>query len=597
MFSVNEGLDENIEIVDGVAKSAILKGNTLVNLCVDPSIKTIGYSSLTSSKYDYRETLKPNTTYTILFKISDFDESASSIIEVSLNSGYETYQTISNNGRHSITFTTQSDTTNYTSLWFYFLGASTITGKSSDIIVLEGDYANLDVPFFTGIQSVKMPVLTTSNEDGTKTNILSCNEEVTLRGIGDVQDELNLLTGELTQRVGEVVLDGNAGWGEYNGNYYVTVFDVQAGKKFSLGKVTILSNLYPSFIGEETDEYIASGWDGNQIKIRDVNLSLEELKSKLMGQPLVATYISNEESVKTVDLSVVDQDNNTTDLYFFKDGHIIQSSGADTSLIPTLDYQAKTSNSYVMDLMKSNTQYTMKATSASGTFTIDGTSYDAGTNGTFTSPSSMTNNLLIMSDNTNEEVMIIEGDVTDKTIPYFEGIKSAFEGESKIEVLSTNNLENTDENHQSNTMIIPFSQPLRSINEEIRDEIDIDLLNKKAVITQRIELDNVTNNYIQLENPIIEEVDIVVTDQNGNEIPKPKSYDEVTHFSVNSLIPPIIEVEVQTSNQEDLETLSDTTDEIENQQNQLMTTSEEQEDGIQSVMLGLTEIFEESEEV
>ena len=38
-------------------------------------------------------------------------------------------------------------------------------------------------------------------------------------------------------------------------------------------------------------------------------------------------------------------------------------------------------------------------------------------------------------------------------------------------------------------------------------------------------------------------------------------------------------------------------DEIESQQDQLMTTSEEQEDGIQSVMLGLTEIFEESEEV
>ena len=122
---------------------------------------------------------------------------------------------------------------------------------------------------------------------------------------------------------------------------------------------------------------------------------------------------------------------------FFKDGHIIQSSGVDNSLIPTLDYQAKTSNSYVMDLMKTNTKYTMKAKSASGTFTIDGTSYGAGTNGTFTTPTSMTNKLLVMSNNANEEVMILEGDVTDKTIPYFKGIKSAFEDESKIEVLST----------------------------------------------------------------------------------------------------------------------------------------------------------------
>ena len=42
-----------------------------------------------------------------------------------------------------------------------------------------------------------------------------------------------------------------------------------------------------------------------------------------------------------------------------------------------------------------------------------------------------------MSSKTNTEVMILEGDVTSKTIPYFKGIKSAFEGESKIEVLST----------------------------------------------------------------------------------------------------------------------------------------------------------------
>ena len=51
--------------------------------------------------------------------------------------------------------------------------------------------------------SVKMPVLTTSNEDDTKTNILTVNEDVTLRSNGDICDELNLLNGQLTQRIGE----------------------------------------------------------------------------------------------------------------------------------------------------------------------------------------------------------------------------------------------------------------------------------------------------------------------------------------------------------------------------------------------------------
>ena len=45
-----------------------------------------------------------------------------------------------------------------------------------------------------------------------KSNILTVNEEVELRGIGDVKDTLDLTTGELTQRIGEVVLDGSENW-------------------------------------------------------------------------------------------------------------------------------------------------------------------------------------------------------------------------------------------------------------------------------------------------------------------------------------------------------------------------------------------------
>ena len=60
-----------------------------------------------------------------------------------------------------------------------------------------------DIPYFEGMQSVKMPVLTTSNEDGTKTNILTVNEDVTLRSNGDICDTLDLITGQFTQRIDE----------------------------------------------------------------------------------------------------------------------------------------------------------------------------------------------------------------------------------------------------------------------------------------------------------------------------------------------------------------------------------------------------------
>ena len=66
--------------------------------------------------------------------------------------------------------------------------------KDEDVI------GNQDFAYFEGMKSVRMPGLTTSNEDGTKTNILSCLEPVELGSVGEVKDELNLLTQQLTQR-------------------------------------------------------------------------------------------------------------------------------------------------------------------------------------------------------------------------------------------------------------------------------------------------------------------------------------------------------------------------------------------------------------
>ena len=45
-----------------------------------------------------------------------------------------------------------------------------------------------------------------------KENTITFDEEITLRGIGDVQDELNLMTGEVVGKIGEVVLDGDENW-------------------------------------------------------------------------------------------------------------------------------------------------------------------------------------------------------------------------------------------------------------------------------------------------------------------------------------------------------------------------------------------------
>lgn len=594
MFKVNEGLDPNVEIVDGVSKSAILKGNTLVNLVVNSSVeKNVGKSSLTEAMYDYIYPLENNKEYTFQFEISNFN--ATQPITCSFDNGLSGTDniTIDKNGVYKTKFTTTDKKS--TQAWFFWTMTSWEDGNSAtvkNIIILKGDHTNVDIPYFEGMQSVKMPVLKTngknlcnrvrgyhSNTGGTqnswasfdmsckpnttytakifsgsnnrfgffsgvgvvgstdsykvtggdftpytggektftittgnndnvmwvyldnnsivslddvvvqveesptattyephKSNILTVNEDVELGSVGEVKDELNLLTGQLTQRTEtrayqegdeansevitdmantryklpkesiktvdlstsgnweKIVLDGSEdeAWARSttNNNYFVecNLPDRLQGVENN-GWVDILpmTSVYTSNVNIGAC-IVSSG--GLRIRTKEIlnGQSLEEWKQHLSQNPITVWYQINTHKDSTKVKQPI----------FFKDGHIQLSSRADNSLISILDYQAKTSNSYVMDLMKANTRYTMKAKSASGTFTIDGTSYGAGANGTFTTPSSMTNKFLVMSNKANEEVMVLEGDVTDKTISYFKGIKSAFEGEDKIEVLSTN---------------------------------------------------------------------------------------------------------------------------------------------------------------
>lgn len=324
---------------------AVLKGQTLVNEALIDYMNTANYATISgdtltldlSREHSLIELTKdnpllvPNAIYTcILYNVVGDTTN----VNFSIQNASSTKLHLKDVG-YKFKFTMGIGNNNTNRLCYVENLVATSGTVSFKMVLLKGDYTNVDIPYFTGMQSVRMPVLTTSNEDGTKTNILTTSEEVELRGVSVVKDELNLLTSELTQRVVEVVLDGNAGWTEYSGNFYLSLPGVQAGEKLPWGKPTILSNLYPPFIGVETDVYIASGWNGNQIKIRDVNLSLEGLKSKLMTQPLVATYISSEESVKTVDLTCLNEQGESVNFMPFE-GTMHVSTSSNT-LPPLVD--------------------------------------------------------------------------------------------------------------------------------------------------------------------------------------------------------------------------------------------------------------------
>lgn len=718
MQRLNEGYD-SIETVDGVSKSAILKGQTLVNVDSYYSVDDFSDGQITSLSNDgwvemvangnYRNAftrfngmIKPNTKYLAVVEVKE-----NTLVNETLpERPFYLFANYSNpdggvvvpfvdqtkwisqgqKGLFKYILTSRGDLSITTINLRNFVANTTTSGRiiyrTMLIEYVEG-MENWDIPFFRGIQSVKMPVLQTLGSnifDGEtergyidpftgqnsntwndlrsvgytevvggnkirilvthenfsspkiyeydenknfigkvenhtlsphakfvrfsiggntdvggvsqvmlyygdivkreyepyKTNILSTPSDLELRGIGDVKDELNCLTGELTQRIREVTLNGETtrygtvAVDSYIGEYATHISKLVDGKNEKLyyqgivgnignSKGYILTNgfiqykgLFDSSSFSELEEglYRYKGTNHAYICISASRLTehtFEGVKKFLSENPQSYLVTNKESVIKTVDLSshgnwekvVLDgsetgwsnsynewankvfclnnsyltnvikpantkdayvmcdklracgigwlceelgrtgialhswssdylqiaikgvntvdelkqylsqnpitvwyqttttQDNSIREMSSFANGHLQVSSEAENSLLPSVQYEIPTKNSYHMDLMKTNTLYTMKAKSVSGTFTIDGTSYNVNANGTFTSPSSMTDKLLIMSNKTNEEVMLLEGNVIDKTIPYFKGIKFAFEGESEIEVLST----------------------------------------------------------------------------------------------------------------------------------------------------------------
>ena len=178
-------------------------------------------------------------------------------------------------------------------------------------------------------------------------------------------------------------------------------------------------------------EYVSNMEYGQYVNVRRERLesdTLEAFKKWLAQNPIKVGYITWKQTSSSY--------SNIQKPIFFNNVNV-QFMNNNVDIQPTLTLQARSMNSYVMNMMKANARYTLKALKNSNSFTIDGTSYSATTNGIFTSPSTLTNKLLITGQDV-QELMIIEGDVTGKTIPYYKGIRSSFDDTDEIEVLSKN---------------------------------------------------------------------------------------------------------------------------------------------------------------
>ena len=192
----------------------------------------------------------------------------------------------------------------------------------------------------------------------TATSYEPYSEGVTLRGIGEVKDELNLMTGEVTERIAiESLKDIN--WIYRNdGDGSSTISFNGTLKELSVGTQSKAEAFCDGFI---IDNSSANGVEGFGIESNSKTIYLEIKREKLNGLTAsdLITYLTEKDykiiyrksnyTIKTVDLS----DNH---VYSYKDTTHYACSSEDGSLVPTLSVKVPTDTQLTIQEQKATTQ-------------------------------------------------------------------------------------------------------------------------------------------------------------------------------------------------------------------------------------------------
>ena len=487
LYTLNQSLSTLYQTVEKPVKSAILKGQTLVNLFDFKEPITVMTDRIRLFSSDSFKNRMSNGVHTI---VNSSDKKIS--LDICNKSGDAWVKTVTLLGNQKTTVEFADTYIRFVSFVFSDGWSNSLEDEiKNTVVVLEGDYANCNIPYFTGMQSVKMPVLktvgknlldmssfvdtgnhnnilttfpsnwgrayklqlkpnttytvsrsatttrlsnnmcvfngdesqrkglqtsiqqnVTTNDDGIlyfslagtssdkevsssamtkfieeveylqveegvvatpyepyKSNILTVNEPVELRGIGDAQDTLDLMTGEYVQHISEVVLDGSDNGITYktystnNDGYSVFQCPIPSsiyGKRKYNGKWMSTFPMGSSSASDWNDrEYVGGNWYGATnmshvyvIKLLTSSMSSNDVngfKEYLQQNPITIQYELVTPTVKTVDLTTVDQDGQPTKLKTFNDITHVEINA--DNLIPSVDVEVATKISETLSTM------------------------------------------------------------------------------------------------------------------------------------------------------------------------------------------------------------------------------------------------------
>ena len=316
-----------------------------------------------------------------------FDNSTGEVLGNSEFTRYAKYIQV----KPSTTYVWKDDTVDFKAIYEY--------GATKDYIGLYGDtaYASTSVKFTTSATTkfiriwIKNTTISSTNQleesvsattyEPYKTSILSCNEDVTLCGIGNVKDELDCKTGEVTQRVGKLVLDGSSDedWRiSFGGSDTHTRFIMRRGSNLkpinNVNNQRFLCDKFKCVIlisGENSDEVcLMESLDNFFVSIiidntRLNSVDVDGFKLWLQSNPIVVQYQLATPTIKTVDLFVVDQDGNTIPKVKSHNGTThLEVTVPKQSLLPNISAEVATDNSKDMSSLTTKHQEISEAQSA-----------------------------------------------------------------------------------------------------------------------------------------------------------------------------------------------------------------------------------------
>ena len=171
LYTLNQSLSILYNTAEKPIKSAILKGNTLVNILTGAKQDNSNSNSNAFIDFFIGQNLKANTVYTAIFKVETDAELLRAGI-TSTTGSWNSNQVAYVNGNNKILLTTTTKTTY--SLRIRYNDTTTKSLVVTNAMLIEGDYTNEDIPYFEGMQSVKMPVLTTTGK-----NLFDSSTEIT----------------------------------------------------------------------------------------------------------------------------------------------------------------------------------------------------------------------------------------------------------------------------------------------------------------------------------------------------------------------------------------------------------------------------------